>query len=77
MVYSDMCLFDLYDSVENGWKKKDGKKRVRKLVPVLSGPVWLCEYPRPKINKAVCVCVLFRRHSIKCFTILPLSVNDL
>lgn len=52
MVYSNMFLFDLYNSVENG---KTGKKKERKLMPVLPGPIWLCEYPRPKINKAMCV----------------------
>lgn len=49
MVYSDVFLFDLSDSVEDG---KSGERSVRKIggseMSVLSGPVWLCEHPRIK-----------------------------
>lgn len=56
MVYSDVFLFDLSDSVEDG---KSGERSARYLVAVkclfLSGIVWLFEDPCIKINEAMCV----------------------
>ena len=52
MVYGDVFLFDLYDSVEDGGGRKKWREKCEEIgggeISDLSGPVWLREHGHTK-----------------------------